>query len=219
MIKNFITEVKNRGLARSNRFRVFIPFPGVHEQTQKLTQLFCDNITLPGMNIATTPHRISGEAREYPYERTFDNLQMSFYVDTDFDVRAAFERWIHSIVDQQTRSIAYYKTYVKDIKIFVDTIETAEGAGMVPRDGGVSVPSPYVIDVFEAYPKSVQSMQLDAGSRDVMKLNVIMQYKYWKSSVSDNVLINNERMRAPTIPLETMVAQVGPGSKSSLITG
>ena len=45
--------------------------------------------------------------------------------------------------------------------------------------------------LYECYPKSINSIQLDYSAKDVMKINVTMQYKYWLSSTRI-VLENNE---------------------------
>ena len=42
----------------------------------------------------------------------------------------------------------------------------------------------YQIKLFECYPKNIGTVQLDYASKDVMKLTVEMQYKYW---VSQNI--------------------------------
>ena len=50
----------------------------------------------------------------------------------------------------------------------------------------------YTLNMYEAYPKSINSIQLDYASKDIMKLSVSMQYKYWTSSVIDVVETDKE---------------------------
>lgn len=222
MIGKFITEVKTRGIARTNRYRVIIPFtsstignvrPIADPTVKELVTIFCDSVTLPGMNLSTTAQRITGEAREFPYERTFDTCQISFFVDTDFYVRSAFESWMHSIIDQKTRNVAYYDSYVQNIRIEVDNLETLHpeyGDPNVLKGDLPSVPPYYVLTLHEAFPKTIQAVTLDVGSKELMKLNVTLQYKYWTSSKSDAVGIDTHVFVEAGPSLEQQNAQVGP---------
>lgn len=170
-LDRFITQIKTRGIARTNRYRVFIPFIGANNfnssgsSNMELAQLFCESTTLPGLNIATDPARSFGEVREMPYEPMYDPVSMTFYMDADMHLKNAFDGWMSRVIDPFTRTIQYYRSYTTDIEIYVDNV-----------DGK----SPYMIKLFEAYPKTVGSVQLAAESRDIMKLPVVFQYKYWR---------------------------------------
>lgn len=167
----FIGEVR-KGLSRTNRYEVTIPFPNTDASGSRLVSLFCEATNLPGMNIATSPQRIFGEIRQVPYERMFDPVNLSLYVDGDMEVKAAFERWIHLIFNQTNRTINYYNNYVRDVQIVVKDVEDK---------------SAYTLTLKEAYPKAIQTIQLAAESKEVMKIQVQLEYKYWTSSLSDNV--------------------------------
>jgi hypothetical protein len=170
-------------MSRTNRYEVVIPFPD--GRGSRLANLFCEATNLPGMNVATTPARTFGEIRQMPYERLFDPVNLSFYVDGDMEVRAAFERWIHLIFNQTNRSIAYYNDYVRDIQIYVKNVEDN---------------TTYIVTLYEAYPKSIQTVQMSADSREVMKIQVQMEYKSWKSSLSAEI---NARPTNTTNSLES----------------
>lgn len=165
MINKFITQVKTRGVARTNRYRVEIPIPTMDNEGSELVQLFCDSTTLPGMNIATNPSRTFGEKHEMPYEKGYDVVQMNFYVDADMRIKTAFDRWMDRIIDPLTRTIGYYRDYVKDISVWVETVDER---------------TPYGIVLYEAYPKSISAIQLSNQSRDVMVLNVTFEYRFWR---------------------------------------
>lgn len=165
MISDFITQIKNRGLARANSYEVSIPMPGLSPDGAKLITLFCDATNLPGMSLASQPVRMYGEAREMPYEPIYEPVQLSFYLDSGMEVKMAFERWMNSIINPATREMKYYSDYVRDVSIKV-----------VNRDNK----SPYAVTLFEAYPKTISSIQMEAQSRDIIRLNVTLQYKYWR---------------------------------------
>jgi hypothetical protein len=39
-----------------------------------------------------------------------------------------------------------------------------------------------MVTLKEAYPKSIQAVQLDANGKDIMRLTVTIVYKYWESA-------------------------------------
>jgi len=177
------------GIARTNRYEVRIPFP--RDTSSEFVSLMCDATNLPGLNIATTPSKMFGEIREVPYERMFDPIQLSFYVDAKFNIRSAFERWMHLIVNQNKRTFNYYDNYVRDVEILVYNVDEKQ--------------APYTVTLYEAYPKTMSAVQLSADSREVMKLQVTMQYRYWKSNISGSTvpLAQLDRNPPPQDPQST----------------
>lgn len=164
-LNSFISEVKTKGLARTNRYEVYLPAALGGSTDLQTARVFCDAIQIPGLNIATTQQRIYGEQRELPYERMVDPLNMSFYVDSEMRVKKMFDMWINSVINPLTKVTNYYNNYVHDITINV-----------LPVDE--NSPS-YSVTLREAYPKSVSPIQMDAASREVMKVNVTLMYKYF----------------------------------------
>lgn len=168
MIQDFISQVKGRGLARINRYAVMIQFPNpVASDTTKVATLFCDAVNLPGASISTTPSRIFGEVREMPYEKIYDPVTMSFYVDSGLEIKQAFEQWMEMIFNTKTRTLGYYKDYTRPVHIYVYTVDDD---------------APYMLTLHEAYPKAINSVQLDTNGREIMKMTLTMQYKYWTST-------------------------------------
>ena len=167
MITQFIQNVKQRGLARTNRYDVRIPLPrSVSSDMSAVATLFCDSATLPGANLSTTPMRTFGETREMPYEKIYDTVTLSFYVDADMRLKKMFENWMNQIYNPDTRTFGYYNNYVTTAEIYVRTV----------NDG-----APYKLTLYEAYPKTLNSIQLDTAAHDIMKMSMTLQYKYWKS--------------------------------------
>lgn len=174
MINEFIAQVRERGLARTNRYEVMIPFPSdVPGEVGRMINLFAESVSIPGMNISSQPHRTFGEAREMPYERTFEPIQMTFYVDAGMQVKTAFDKWLARIINPQTRTIGYYRDYIAD-KITLRILN-------------VDDTNPLTINIYEAYPKTIGAIQMGHDSKDIMKLQVTWQYKYWLSFNHNNV--------------------------------
>jgi len=171
MIGNFISEVKNRGLARSNRFEMFVPFPTTSTSiTSRIGLLFCEATSLPGMTISTATYRFYGEPREMPYERTFDPITVTFYVDTKLDMRRQFEQWMGAIINPTSRTVQYHDSYVRPL--YIRALDLNNNAQ-------------YEMTLYEAYPKAIDAIPLNQGSRDVMRINVTFAYKYWEPTITE----------------------------------
>lgn len=169
-LKEFVAALRMEGLARNSKFAIEISLPtGMKENFQfsyklRTILLFCDSTTLPGVSIATTPNRSFGEVRETPYEKLFDSLHLSFYVDNSMVVKSLFDEWSNVIQNMKTREFSYYSEYITKI-----TITTFDLQGR-PR---------YRMQLHEAYPKQIGTITLDYSNKDIMKLGVGFVFKYW----------------------------------------
>jgi len=184
MLKDFISEVKTRGLANPNKFKVNIAFPNgpafdaLRITDYKMIQMFCDQAQLPDLNVSTSQTRTYGEIREMPYENLYGNINMSFYVDSDYIVKDFFDKWILSISDPITRHFNYYNDYISPN---IDIIMMNNNQSTV-----------YGVTLFECYPKQLQAVSVDYASKDIVKVSVSMNYKYWRSTLmSDSIVIED----------------------------
>ena len=172
-INDFISSVKANGLSRTNRYAVmFGKTPWAETALQRNTVLFCDQIQLPGTNINTADLRTYGEVRKAPYERLYEDINMSFYVDTDMSVKTFFDFWIEQIQNPGTRNFNYYDNYTADITIEVQDLQNK---------------TRYNMKLFEAFPKSIGAVQMDYNSKDIMKLSVNFAYKYYQVGALENL--------------------------------
>lgn len=169
-LKEFITHVKNGGVAKSSHYIVQMTLPTSIAKQEPFASnydkiiLFCEKCEIPGINVDTVPVRTYGERREVPFDKVYDPLQLSFYVDNDFIVKRLFDSWINEIVDPVTRHINFAKHYTSDsIKIYVQDTEDNNR---------------YAVTLHGVYPKTIAPIQLSYDSKDVMRMNVTMVYKY-----------------------------------------
>lgn len=172
MLNEFISKVKSTGLAKTNRYRVTIATPALMTKfmnSGRLITLFCESTSLPGQVVATTEQRIMGETREFPYSKFYDNITLSFYIDNNFEVKGFFDNWLNSVSNTQNKITSYYKDYIAPTVL----IE------VLPMDSEVST---YSITLHEAYPKGISPIQLSADSRDIAKIGVSLNYKYYTTS-------------------------------------
>lgn len=177
-IKDFISEIKTQGLARTNRFTVDVSPPtSTAAGVNRRVLLLCDSAQLPGVSYATTQNRTYGEFKEVPYDRLFDTVSLTFFVDNNMFVKKIFDDWILFIQNPVNRSFRYYSEYVRPMTIQVQDLNDK---------------TKYEVKLHEAYPKTMAAVSLNAESKDVMKLQVTFQYKYFE--VSPIVQLPNDQM-------------------------
>ena len=170
-LNDFIGQVKGEGLMKQNRYIITMALPrslqALYSGDLRKVLLFCDTVSIPGVTIGSSPALTYGEVREMPYEKLFTPANLSFYVDNSMHVKKLFDQWQGTIVNPQTRNLGYYRNYTTDIDI--DILDVYDN-------------NRYRVTMHEAYLKDISPIQMDASNRDVMKLNVAIQYKYWTAS-------------------------------------
>jgi hypothetical protein len=167
-MREFIGTIANQGLMRNNRFNVLLSVPpavSLGVDVRKVL-LYCDSVTLPGLSIATAEAKTYGEVREMPYQRVFENIPMTFYVDNAMHVKLMFDTWLAAVINPGTREVNYYRDYTTDMSISVYDVNEK---------------SRYEVTCYQCYPKSVSAVQMDYSNKDVMKITVNMVSKYWES--------------------------------------
>jgi len=197
-ISDFVSSM-GKGMARTNRFSVILSMPTVvtKDATAGRTELknlllFCDQAQLPGLTVNATPIRIFGEVRETPTEYNYEPITLSFYVDRKMHVKAWFDDWIKMIQNGGSRTFRYYDEYVcPQMQILVQDTKDR---------------STYQVNLYEVWPKSIGAIQLDYASKDVMKLSVTLQYKYWRyitvDDARENIKEQSELSKLTGIPEE-----------------
>jgi hypothetical protein len=165
--KDFIAEIKTKGIARTNRFTVdFTPPKAMPESTKRML-LFCEKASLPGINFATTANRSYGETREVIYDRMYDPITLTFHVDRNMTVKSIFDTWSGYMINPIDRSVGWYSDYVTPMTIRIQDLEDKVT---------------YLVELQEAYPKSISSVSLDSqDNNSTMRLDVTFQYKYWNA--------------------------------------
>ena len=170
-----ISSIKKEGLARNNRYRIELNKPAslANNDTffnMEKIQMYCEQVNIPGLNVNTFGTRSYGETREAPYEFNYDPINLTFYSDTGMNIKYFFDSWIKSIQRGNSRTYNYYNDYTCPMKIIVQNIDDEEI---------------YKVTLHEVFPKITMPILLDYGSKDVMKVSVTLEYKYWDVSFPD----------------------------------
>lgn len=174
-LSSFISNINDGGLAKNNHFLASIYFPkaltGIQPFQSKAEKIamFCDATQLPGLSYSTSQARSYGEFREIPYEKLYEPVTFSFYVDNKMVVKSFFDRWMESIQSPVTRDFSYPDQYITNA-IEIILYDSQEN-------------STYMVTLNKCYPKSVAPIQLDYASKDIMKLSVTMIYQNFTSSL------------------------------------
>ena len=97
-INDFKSRLRGGG-ARSNQFKVTLPFPGyaaVGGETSDLAFL-CKASALPGQSIPSIAIPFRGRELKIAGDRAFEDWSITVINDTDFKLYRAFERWMNGI--------------------------------------------------------------------------------------------------------------------------
>ena len=87
------------GGARSNQFKVTMPFPGYASVGGEIEELafLCRATSIPPMEITNISVPFRGRAIKIAGDRTIPSWSITVYNDTNFKLRDAFERWQNGI--------------------------------------------------------------------------------------------------------------------------
>ena len=160
-----------KDLARPSRFDVNIPIPLTlipYVKSARNLVYRCENAQLPGRTFATAEQKIgSNPVEKYPYLTTFNDIDLTFIVDDDMQQRIFFDAWLNFINPQYNYNFRYKGDYSTVITI---------------NQYDVQNKLTYSINLYDAYPVSMNQMDLDWSSDGTHKLVVTFAYTYWKNN-------------------------------------
>ena len=180
-------QVSNIGRDFLSKSKNFVAY---NEQGKEHIAYRCERVNLPGRIIISSPYKEGnmGLAREYPTNAVYQPVDMTIIMSEDYSDKVFFELWQDLIVGHHrtegdsspdTRSINYLKDYACTVTI--TCYSDAVGFGREPQPV-------YQCTLQEAYPRTIQDIQMDWGSNDVVRLNVVFDYKYF----TDNIIFNKD---------------------------
>ena len=166
------------GVAKASHYSVRISLPSAaaqrfNEGVQDLT-LRAESVELPGRAIQAITYRDYGVPREIAYQPAYQPVSITFLLSNDLRERAIFNNWQDTIVgDHRTASYGdaksfnarYYSSYTGGTIEIVQYNET----------GDIKLKTKLI----EAYPRTINALQMSYASDEVMRLNVSFQYRYF----------------------------------------
>ena len=159
-----------KDLARTNRFDVQIPIPLTlipYVSSAKSLTYRCETAQLPGRTFATTEQKTYGPIEKYPYLNTYGDLDLTFIVDDDMNQKVFFDAWMNYINPLYNNNMRYKGDYSTTIVI---------------NQYNVSNELTYSVNLIDAYPISINQMDLNWGDDGYHKISVTFAYTYWQNN-------------------------------------
>lgn len=160
----------NSDLARVNRFDVSIPVPLTllpYVSSAKSINYRCESANLPGRTLATMEQKTYGPVEKYPYLSTFNDIDLTFILEDNMDQKVFFDAWLSYINPQYNNNFRFKSDYATIITI---------------NQYDVSNELTYSVNLYDAYPISMNQLDLDWGGEGYHKLSVTFAYTYWQNN-------------------------------------
>jgi len=180
MLDDFKATVGKRGFARPTLFRVeFTKIPnslnnirGINEILKDL-HFYSETAEVPGTQVLTQDLRYYDLISKYAYGKTHDDLNITFRVDRDYQVKKLFDSWINSIYDRETGNVGYKADYTGTVQIY-----------QVMENGYSS----YAVEMDEIFP--IQLAQISLGwdqAGAVIRLPVTFAFNRMRTIVNKTI--------------------------------
>lgn len=185
-----------RGPARTNLFQVVLPsFDGA---TASNLNMLCRDIVLPGRQLATYDKEVGTKREKVVYGEVHDDVAMTFLVLNDYGVKKYFESWQKLAYDIENYQIGYKANYVRQVQISQLNKGTAfplynkyfNFGNFGPVNLGIDLDIDlrgrdtviYTCTLEDAWPVSIDQIQLNNELDGLIELRVQLAYTKWKSA-------------------------------------
>jgi hypothetical protein len=166
-------------LARPSRFDVqinaplaLVPYMG---DVRRLIYR-CDSAQLPGRTFATAEQKIgSNPIEKFPYLTTYNDMDLTFIVDDDMKQKVFFDQWLELINPTLNFNYQYKQNYATIITV---------------NQYDVTNKLSYSVDLYDAYPISMNQLDLDWSNEGFHKLSVTFAYTRWQNNSVQNLVQN-----------------------------
>lgn len=207
-LKGLISQKK--GIARGNIYRVFLPsLPGASASE---VNLLCTGVSLPGRQIMTQERKIGLVNQKVAYDQAYDDVQLNFLLLNDYGIRNYFETWQNLAINQNTYEVGYLNEYTFDVRIQqlakgfgLPVYQTSLGLpklpaliqNRLPKIGPFDIARGvldidfitgdqvvYEVILQQAFPTTLNSIELSNSMEDIMELGIQLSYRNWKSATT-----------------------------------
>ena len=179
---------RRSGLAKTNRFAIFMSPPtetlariDLQRQAVNLLSgtfslgsmfndprdmsLLCESCKLPGRQITTgeKQHLDFRQSVKYPTGYINEDVEFTYHLTGDYYIKEVFDRWMGTIIDQDSYNLRYKNSYVSDVVI------------QQLNDQNIPI---YGVRLINAYPITVNAVELNNSSTNsTQKLSVTLTYE------------------------------------------
>lgn len=194
------------GFARNNQFMVELPkigqgggfggflgsllplpaIPGIVEgtPTTRDMNILCSNVSLPGKQILTTDRRVGMEMSKVAYGYAVPEVSMTFYLMNDYGVKNYFDAWVDTMLDQDAGTTKYKDKYEHPIVIHQlrrPLTGVSKNIGPLSLNLGIGGGSVYICELEQAFPTTINAIDLNNELDGLVQLNVSFSYTKWRS--------------------------------------
>lgn len=168
---NFLSEIRNQFLPRSERFEVSFFGPAELEKTfERSLSLYCDEAQIPGLAATNLPVKIGPwtEHRTQNVEFITTDMTFSFIVDQNWQGRQYFDSWIGLTADVTSKEVGFYDLTTGKVEInSLDLNDTVLAQWTL----------------YEVLPKVINLVPVSWGNIGVMRMNVTVSARYWEKTL------------------------------------
>jgi len=139
-------------------------------QITRYLGLQCESAELPGISLMTQDIKVYGPTYKLPYQKQYNDLNLTFICTNDFYERKLFDRWIEAIMPGDTNNMRFPKgdqtKYLTDITI----VQFDEFVKQI-----------YAVKIIDAFPTSIAPMQMSWSDDGFHKLTVSFAYQRYET--------------------------------------
>lgn len=191
------------GFARSNQFLVQLPsnlggkpgFGGLVGVLTKISSLLggndmniiCSRAELPGKRVLTHDRAIGTENQKVAYGYAVDDVNLTFYCLNDYGIMKYFDEWRSMTISEQPGEAMYKKDYARSVKIHQlrrPLVGVGEDLGPVRINLGLGGGSVYSVELIDAFPINVSSIELNNELDGLVEVTATIAYTNWERTSS-----------------------------------
>jgi len=186
-INDFLSQVRTKDFARSNRFEIefFVPpimrdHQSATDGSSKVISMMVEDAMFPGILVGTRPLRINNfnEQRANAIDFGGDSVTFTFLIDKDWSSKDFFSDWARKTINPTNRKIRYPEEYYSAI-----TLKALDNRDEIICEWRI----------IDAFPRSVAPVTVSTTNSQVLRLQVTFAYKKWivVEGREDSVAIDN----------------------------
>lgn len=185
------------GFARTNQFAVQLPSEfastsllqsiGSFALTGSMgggdLNILCTSATLPGKQVLVQERRIGMEYQKVANGYAVDDVSLTFYALNDYGIKKYFDTWYNRTVLDDFGIAPYKNEYSRDVKILqLRRKITTKTFNVGPLSIGADIGggTAYAVQLIDAFPTTVQSIDLSNDLDGLVQVTVQLSYTNWK---------------------------------------
>jgi hypothetical protein len=169
-INNFISSF-SKDVARPKHFDVTIPAPVAlmpYLGTARNLSLRCESTVLPSRTFSTVEQKFgTNPVERHAHTSNYNELEMTFIVSGDMSEKIFFDAWMEYINPTISFDFNYKEDYISTLTV---------------NQYGMSNDLTYSINLIDAFPISVNQLDLSWSDDSHHKLTVVFAYRYWQNN-------------------------------------